>query len=140
MTVLHAGEIGRFDSSTNVQDADDFAILREGELLRITAEVLASYIVMENTTTRDVTTSYSVVTTDDYISADATGGSLTISLLALADAPVKPISIKKTAGGANTVTIDPNGSETIDGSATEVISSDGNAVTIVPHATEWRIY
>ena len=143
MTVLIAGEIGRFDNLDNVNDSDDFCLLRNGVLYRLTAEVLAAYIVAENTTTKEITfadSPYTITALDDYISVDASGGAVTINLLPLATAPIKPISIKKIDVSANTVTIDGNSGETIDGSATEVISSQYNAVTVVPFSSEWRLY
>jgi hypothetical protein len=129
--------------ATSIADDDDFLLFRNDSSLRVTAEVLASYIVMENTTTKELTfadSPYTVLSTDDYINVDATGGNVVINLLPLATVPTKPIYIRKNAGGANTVTLDPNGSETIDGAATLVISSDGNAETVVPFSAEWRTF
>ena len=145
MTILHAGEIGRFDSATTVLDEDDLMILREGELLRITAEVLAAYIVAENTTTVDITfadSPYAVTALDDYINVDSSGGNVVIDFLVLGTAPIKPIYIRQNDGQPNTTTLTPNlaAGDPIDGAATLVISADGNAEMCVPFATSWRTY
>jgi len=143
MTILHAGEIGRFESASSINDSDDFMILRDGVLLRVTAEVLAAYIIAENTTTTEIAfadSPYSVTVLDDFINVDASGGSVVINMLPLATVPIKPIYIRMNTGSPNTVTIDPNASETIDGASTLVISSNGNAEMSVPFALEWRTY
>ena len=140
MTALHAGEIGRQDEAIEILDSDDLMLLREGVLLRVTAELLAAYIVAENTTVIDVDDEYNVNALDDFISGDATSASFDVNLLPLSTVPIKPIYIKKIAGGANTVTIVADGSDTIDGAATEVISSDGIARMLVPFPTEWRLF
>ena len=107
MTVLTAGEIGRLDAATEVLDADDFLILRDGVLFRASATVLAAYFVAVNTTTTDIAfgdSPYTVTTTDDFISVDASGGAVTVNLLPLATAPTKPIHVKKIDATGNAVT------------------------------------
>jgi hypothetical protein len=47
--------------------------------------------------------------------------------------------IKKIDSSANAVTIDGNGSETIDGSATQVIVTQNVCLTVVSDGTEWWI-
>ena len=73
------------------------------------------------------------------ILADATAGAMTITLPAIADADKYRYIIKKIDSSANAVTVDADGTETIDGSLTQVISSQYVAMQIVPHGTEWSI-
>ena len=144
MTILHAGEIGRFDEAASALDDDNFAILRNGVLLRLTAETLAAYIVTENTTTKEITftdSPYTVTILDDFINVDSSGGSVTINFLALGTAPIKPIYISQSDGAPNTTTATADGSDPIDdGASTLVISSDGNAEMFVPFPTSWRTF
>lgn len=60
---------------------------------------------------------------DETVLVDATGGNVTINLPIAATVPYKRYNIKKIDATANTVTVDPNGAETIDGAATAVIST-----------------
>lgn len=142
-STLHAGEIGRLSSATSILDSDDFAILRSGQLLRVTAETLAAYIVAENTTTKEITfadSPYPVTVLDDFINVDSSGGNVVINLLPLSTVPIKPIYIRQNDGEPNTTTITPNGSDTINDIATLVISSDENAEMVVPFAASWRSF
>ena len=76
------------------------------------------------------TTAVSETLTDsDYaINADPTGGSQTINLPTAVGRQGHRFEIKKKVTVANTVTIDPNGAETIDGAATRVVYSKENVV------------
>lgn len=141
MTVLHAGEIGRLNSTSSINDTDDLTFLRSGQLLRVTAEVLAAYIVAENTTVREVTfadTPVTILSTDDRIYADTTNGNIVVNLISLSIAPLKPIHVQKTDVSVNTVTITADGSDTINGVGTKVISSQDVDHELVP-ASEWRL-
>lgn len=142
MTILHAGEIGRFDSITSINDSDDFTILRNGVLFRITAQTLAAYVVNENTTVIeiDVTDSpYSVTILDDYISVDASGGNVIINLLPVDIFPLKSLNMQKKDSSSNTVTIDGFDSETINGQLTNILLDQYDNLTIVPKTDEWMI-
>lgn len=143
MTILHAGEIGRFGSASSINDSDDFMILRDGVLLRITAEILAAYIIAENTTTKEIVfadSPYPVTILDDFINVDSTGGNVVINLLPLSTVPIKPVYIRQNDGSPNTTTLTADGSDQIDGASTLVISSDGNAEMAVPFALSWRTF
>ena len=103
----------------------------------------ANLLVNNGVSTKELTfadSPYTVLNTDDYINADSSSGSVIINLLSLATAPKKPLYISQSDGAPNTTTLTPDGSETIAGAATLVISSDGNAEMIVPFATTWRPY
>ena len=89
-------------------------------------------------TITDVDSPYTLLSTDDVILADSTNGNITVNLPLLSSAFVKEYVVKKMATG-NTVTLDPNGSETIDSSLTEVISSLFTARRFLPGTSEWSI-
>lgn len=83
---------------------------------------------------------YTVLTTDTVLLVDTTGGNVTIQLPALATLSNRLIFVKMIAG-TNTVTILPNGAETIDGFASYVISILNESVAL--HAssatpTKWE--
>lgn len=85
------------------------------------------------------TANYTATLSDDVILVDAGSGAVTIALPAASTASGKRYTIKKTDVGTNAVTVDPNGSETIDGATTLAIAGQGDAYTIVSNGTAWWI-
>ena len=96
-----------------VKDADD-ATVKTIDHVRLKYEVYGVQSVS--------TTPYTQTTDHDMFLVDTTAGAITINALAAAswDRPIKIMRI----AGANNITFDPSGSETIDSAATLVISSD----------------
>jgi hypothetical protein len=88
---------------------------------------------------RSVTTSGNVVSGDYLIVADATAGSITMTLPPAALVPGRIYVFKRINSGANTVTVDAYGSETIDGALTHVLSPQWNSITIISNGTAWYI-
>lgn len=77
---------------------------------------------------------------DKLIKVDATGGTVTISLLAAATAGNGfQIAIKKIDNSANTVIIDGNSAETIDGNPTLTLSTQYNVAVLISDGTGWNI-
>lgn len=76
---------------------------------------------------------------DSIILADASGGAYTVDLPAAANYTNKKFLIKKTDSSANAVTVDGNGSETIDGATTVALASQYDFIEIVSDGTEWHI-
>jgi hypothetical protein len=65
-----------------------------------------------------------VAATDDVILVDPTAGNITVNLpTAVNPNAGKRFTIERMTGGANTVTIDPAGAETIDGASTLALAS-----------------
>lgn len=62
---------------------------------------------------------------------------ITVSLPAASTCPGRIYVIKKTSNNANTVTIDPNASETIDGNASMIISEQWKLITVVSDGNNW---
>ena len=94
-------------------------------------------------TTVAKTSDYTVVASDrdKLIKADATSGTLTVSLLAAATAGDGfCIAIKKTDSSANTVIIDGNSSETIDGALTLTLSTQYDVAELICDGSAWHIY
>ena len=88
---------------------------------------------------RSVTTTGNVVSGDYLIIADATAGAITLTLPPVALVPGRIYVFKRINSGANTVTVDAYGSETIDGALTHVLSPQWNSITIISDGTAWYI-
>ena len=81
------------------------------------------------------TTNYS----DTVILADATAGNITVTLKPANEMTQKRIVILKTDASANTVTIDADGSETINGALTNVLSTQYAKVELTAYNGAWYI-
>lgn len=86
-----------------------------------------------------ITGNTTLTTANDVILVDASGGVITVTLPAAAVRSGKQFDIKKIDSSGNAVTVDGDGSETIDGATTKVISSQYDSVTIMSSGTEWFI-
>lgn len=89
----------------------------------------------------DVTTTPVTLTDSDQmvmVDDDTVGSGVTINLPAAADSQGNIYHIKK-LGSTGAVTIDANGSETIDGSLTQIITTQYTSLKIYCDGTEWWI-
>ena len=77
--------------------------------------------------------------TNHTVLVNAAGGVKTVNLPAASGATGKIFIIKKTDSSSNNVTIDPNASETIDGSSTFAFNAQYRAVTIQCDGSNWHI-
>jgi len=84
------------------------------------------------TITADYTAAY-----DAVIRCDASAGAFTVSLPTASGITGKAYLIKKVDSSANAITIDPYGTETIDGAATITLASQYDTVIIVSDGTNW---
>lgn len=73
------------------------------------------------------------------VAVDASGASRTITLPLAADVKFIVYTIKKIDATANTVTIDPNGGQLIDGVLTQVLTTQWQALRIQSDGTQWFI-
>ncbi len=90
-------------------------------------------------TVRSVTASTSIVSSDFAIIANSTAAAITVSLPPAATANGRIFFVKRVNAGANHVTVDPFGSETIDGTATYSLTTHWSKVSIISNGTEWFI-
>jgi hypothetical protein len=90
-------------------------------------------------TVRTKTTTYTALA-GDVLLCDATGGAFTVTLPAAAGVSGQSISVKKTDASANAITVDGNGSETIDGAATLALSTRYAAVTLWSDGSNWWVF
>lgn len=86
-----------------------------------------------------VTADYTITLEDHTILVDATSGAVTITLPKAYEAFEFIFEIKKIDSSANTVTIDGDGSETIDDATTQIISNQYDCLTVQSDQTEWWI-
>jgi hypothetical protein len=87
------------------------------------------------------TTAYTALSTDNILTVDDTaiGGAVTISLpSATTLGSGWTLDIKKT-GSTYSVTIDPDGTETIDGNSTLIITDKNQSVRLVSNGTTWDL-
>ena len=85
------------------------------------------------------TTTYTASSTDSLILADATSAAFVITLPTAVGITGKVYDIQKIDSSVNTVTIDGNGTETINGDLTQTMSYQYDSITIISDNTNWRI-
>lgn len=83
------------------------------------------------------TTTYTVTTADEVVPCDATSAAFTVTLPAISGITGYKVTIKKIDSSANAVTVDGNGSETIDGALTYVLSNQYDSVDLVAYSGGW---
>ena len=84
----------------------------------------------------EVTTTYTVLTSDDVVLGSG-GSPITFNLPPVSSA-VKLVILKNMSGGSD-ITIDPSGSELIEGLSTQVLNAD-ESMTLAPSSTnDWVI-
>ena len=76
---------------------------------------------------------------DEHVNGDATSGPITVNLPAASGNAGKTIQVKKTDSSTNAITIDGNGSETINGAATKTISAQHTVLTLLCDGSNWHI-
>lgn len=87
---------------------------------------------------RTVTAStYTVDPTDEVIYVDPTSNAITLTLPAVADVDGMMLDVIA-LNVTNTITLDGNGSETINGSTTKTIGTAGHWVRLVATSAGWR--
>jgi len=88
---------------------------------------------------RTITATTTLVIGDKTILADATSAAIVTNLPAAASTVGQIITVKKIDASVNTVTIDPNASELIDGATTNVLSTQWASLTFQSNGTSWFI-
>jgi len=84
------------------------------------------------------TTAYTLTALDYVIMANAAGGAFTLTLPAAASNPGRHYFIR-VIDATGDVTVDGNASETIGGSATQVLTTTSDYLHIVSDGTNWQI-
>ena len=82
---------------------------------------------------------YTITTSDEVVIADAAAASFTLTLPTAVGNTGKVYWIKKIDATANTVTVDGDGGQLIDGAATAVLTTQYEAITVISDGTEWWV-
>ena len=85
----------------------------------------------------DADSPYTVADDVTSILADATSGTITINLPAVSGENKRNLRIMKVDASGNAVTLDGDGSETINGSTTLVLSGQYDKADLITDAIEW---
>lgn len=85
------------------------------------------------------TTTYTATTADNTITVDSSSGTFTVTLFTAVGNTGHTIRVKKTDTSFTAVTIDGDGSETIDGSTTTTVNTENESVTLQSNGTNWVI-
>lgn len=80
---------------------------------------------------------YTALSSKRTIAVDTSGGNVTVNLPAAAGVAGQEWAVVKTTSDANTATVDGNGSETINGSLTQVIDQQWTMLTLKSIGTGW---
>lgn len=86
-----------------------------------------------------ITANYTMNLNDCLILVNATSGVVTVTLKPAEECKQKMVIVKKTDASANAVTVDGNGSETIDGATTSALSSQWETIRIMSDGAQWLI-
>ncbi len=86
---------------------------------------------------REVNASGPVLGNDYIVLVDTTPGAVTLDLPAAADNTGAIVVVKKIDSSVNSVTIEADGSETIDGAANKSLTTQYETITVVCDGTEW---
>jgi hypothetical protein len=105
------------------------------ELQRISAAFNSSGLLL----VRQISTTTTVSQSDEVITVDATGGAVTVALPPIARARNRHLYVKKIDASANAVTVNPFGSETVDGAATVSTTTQYGGFELVAGSTEWHL-
>lgn len=89
--------------------------------------------------TRSFAANVSLTASDGSAFVDASGAPRTITLPPASSVTGRIYTVKKVDASANAVTIDPTGTETIDGASTATISGQYDSLTMQSDGTRWWI-
>lgn len=146
-TVKTIDYVGTDDSDLSVSSATDLAgdgLVASSGTLSVnvdgeTLEIESDTVKIKDKVIQTKTTNYTALATDDVILCDATSGAITVTLPAASTMTRRELHIKKTDTSTNKVTVDGNGSETIDSLTTVVLHSKDAFIRIVSDGSNWQL-
>ena len=103
----------------------------------VTSQINAKENLVQQTAT--ITTATTLDLSSRNVFVDASTGALTITLPSALSAEGRYFNIKKIDGTANAVTVDADGSETIDGGVTASLASQYDSLSVISDGAEWFI-
>ena len=99
-------------------------------------EAIAETLDLSTVVVESVTADATIADDTTMVLADCTDASVTITLPTVTN---RQLVFKRIVAGANDVTIDAAGSETIDGATTMTLDDQYSSVTIVGDGTSWHV-
>lgn len=75
----------------------------------------------------------------EVVRCDPSGGGFTVNLPTASGIAGQQVVVKNVTSSTNTITVDGNGAETIDGSATETITTAWGSLALVSDGTNWLV-
>ena len=133
-TTLTAADLTAYaqgsDMNRSDYDSDDDEIVDAAENINVANPTAVAF----------AASPYTVLAADTVLLLDTSGGAVEVDLPAVASSSGRVLTIKDEAGsaGTNAITIDPNGTETIDGSATSAtITTNFGVMELVCDGTQW---
>lgn len=81
---------------------------------------------------------YDVAADDHFLLCNTANGSITLNLPAIDSSAPRLLVIKR--DGANGVTMDPDGTEQIEGASSRSLGTDGDSEIIAPANGEWKVW
>ena len=129
-------------NSASVTLGENQTMILENGVTNLSVDVSASGakvirysgIIIYNVVTKN--TNYTA-SNGDCVLADASSGAITITLPSPSSNAI--VNVKKIDSSTNAVTVEPNGSETIDGSSSKTIDTQYESYTFISDGTNWYI-
>lgn len=138
ITVLGGGGNLIYPSLENVTLINSSGIVAtESNTLYINNQKYNAYLMGDSATITNSDSPYTLPTTTKTLFCDATEGSITVNLPTAVGNNGKIYEIIKTDASANGITVAADGSETINGLATQGLTAQYDKLQIVSNGTEW---
>lgn len=123
---------GTFDFITAPEATDEITVIYVTQSVTV-----AGYL--QERTLQSKSADYTLLGTDSGTLVDANGGAVTITLPAANTMTNLTYHIKKTDATTNSVIVDGNGSETIDGGSTATLTNQYESITIISDGSAWWV-
>lgn len=115
------------------------AVGSSGQVLKISSGIPAWSDTAGGSTPSTKTTNYTIAGTDTVIFADATSGSITITLPVASGLAGYKFYIKRIDGSANSCSVARSSSDTIDGLTSVSLAQQYTAISVVSNGSAWYI-
>ncbi len=125
-------ETGHYSSFYGYIDKPSSSVVSGGYLRNIEFQLAALTL---QTVTK--TSNYTVTTADHLVYANTSSGNITLTLPAVAGVAQNVVYSAVRTSGSNTLTLDGNASETIDGAATLAVTANNARVDLVYNGSQW---
>jgi hypothetical protein len=126
-------ESGHYNSFYGYIDKPTFRRVNSGEAVADVLFPLTNLVFQSVTKTGN----YTVTTADHLVYANTASGNITLTLPAVAGVAQNVVYSAVKTSGSNTLTLDGNSSETIDGAATLAVTANNARVDLVYNGSQW---